>query len=157
MKKLNQKGFTLIELLIVIVIIGILAGVVLQILDPARQQDRARDGVVRSHMNKIALSLGAYNAAYGTYPPGDEVLAEIENASAGASCAAGSCEFIISGVNFRYAPNASAVPITGFVLYAEARALPGGDPAMAVDEKGLYQKCTTAVNETPPSCTAWTL
>ena len=34
MKKLNQKGFTLIELLIVIVIIGILAGVVLQILDP---------------------------------------------------------------------------------------------------------------------------
>jgi prepilin-type N-terminal cleavage/methylation domain-containing protein len=53
---LNQKGFTLIELLIVIVIIAILAGVVIGVLNPVQQQNRARDGVIRSSLTKAALT-----------------------------------------------------------------------------------------------------
>ena len=49
-------GFTLIELLIVIVIIGILAGVVIGVLNPIQQQNRARDATFRSSLNKMALA-----------------------------------------------------------------------------------------------------
>jgi prepilin-type N-terminal cleavage/methylation domain-containing protein len=51
-----QSGFTLVELLIVIVIIGILAGVVIGVLNPIQQQNRAKDGVTRSQLDKAALS-----------------------------------------------------------------------------------------------------
>jgi prepilin-type N-terminal cleavage/methylation domain-containing protein len=56
-KKINsQSGFTLVELLIVIVIIGILAGVVIGILNPVQQQNRARDAAARAQIDKMALS-----------------------------------------------------------------------------------------------------
>ncbi len=51
-----QAGFTLVELLIVIVIIGILAGVVISVLNPIQQQRRARDGAVKAQLDKMALS-----------------------------------------------------------------------------------------------------
>src|SRR3989344_1652768 len=52
----NDVGFTLVELLIVIVIIGILAGVVIGVLNPVQQQNRARDSVARAQLDKMALS-----------------------------------------------------------------------------------------------------
>jgi prepilin-type N-terminal cleavage/methylation domain-containing protein len=55
-KSFSQSGFTLVELLIVIVIIGILAGVVIGVLNPVQQQNRARDGVIRAQLDKMALS-----------------------------------------------------------------------------------------------------
>ena len=56
MKKidLSQNGFTLIELLIVIAVIGVLVGLVIVILNPTLQRNRARDSVVLATMNKIA-------------------------------------------------------------------------------------------------------
>jgi prepilin-type N-terminal cleavage/methylation domain-containing protein len=63
--KVNKKkitvlpGFTLIELLIVIVIIGILAGVLLTVIDPAKQQRKARETVLRSTVEKGCLALHA--------------------------------------------------------------------------------------------------
>jgi prepilin-type N-terminal cleavage/methylation domain-containing protein len=151
MKKLGYKGFTLIELLIVIVIIGILAGVVLQILDPARQQNRARDGVTRSNMNKLSLVFGSYNAAYGNYPPETTGLAnEIESLAGGVSCGAGVCTFELdtsSAVTYTYNLNAG-----GFELYANALALPnicnpGASSACThfrLDQTGTFQACTNA-------------
>lgn len=54
-----KKGFTLIELLIVIVLIGILAGIVITVLQPARLQRRARETVMRTNVEKLCLGLKA--------------------------------------------------------------------------------------------------
>ena len=55
----SEQGFTLIELLIVIVIIGILAGVVLAVINPAQQQLKANQSVLRSSTEKMCLALQA--------------------------------------------------------------------------------------------------
>jgi prepilin-type N-terminal cleavage/methylation domain-containing protein len=110
----QQKGFTLIELLIVIVIIGILAGVLIAIIDPTKQQNRARDANVQATMNKAVLATASFNSAYGRYPDGIELIDSLNNAcpaglalptcttgtiSAGAGCAASNnnCAFHVSG------------------------------------------------------------
>ena len=54
-----RKGFTLIELLIVIVIIGILAGVVLVVLNPAKQQRKSSESVLSANTNKLCLALNS--------------------------------------------------------------------------------------------------
>ena len=59
----SASGFTLIELLIVIVIIGILAGVLLTVINPAKQQQRAKESVLRSNVEKGCLALHACGAA----------------------------------------------------------------------------------------------
>lgn len=55
----GRKGFTLIELLIVIVIIGILAGVVLVVLNPAKQQRKSAESVLAANTNKVCLALNS--------------------------------------------------------------------------------------------------
>jgi len=53
----NKKAaFTLIELLIVIVIIGILAGVVLAVINPAQQITRSKQSVIRGAIVKACLA-----------------------------------------------------------------------------------------------------
>lgn len=92
----DSKGFTLIELLIVIVIIGILAGVLIAVIDPAAQQNRARDANVQATMNKFALAINAYAAAYGALPDQTQLLNGITTASAltgnGTSCTDGNVD-----------------------------------------------------------------
>lgn len=68
LKSQKSKGFTLIELLIVIVIIGILAGVLIAIIDPELQQDRARNASVQANLNKMALAIGAFRSTFGRVP-----------------------------------------------------------------------------------------
>jgi len=53
----NQKGFTLIELLIVIAIIGILSGVLISVVNPVKQQQKANETVMRSNMDKLKMAL----------------------------------------------------------------------------------------------------
>lgn len=53
----RKKGFTLIELLLVIAIIGILAGVVLAVINPTRQRQRANEAVGRSTLSKACLGV----------------------------------------------------------------------------------------------------
>ena len=57
--KKDIRGFTLIELLLVIVIIGILTGILLTVIDPAGQQRKARETVLRSNVEKGCLALHA--------------------------------------------------------------------------------------------------
>lgn len=66
MKLRSSKAFTLIELLIVVVIIGILAGIVLAVLNPAQQQRRAREGVLQANTGKLCTGLFACAATTTT-------------------------------------------------------------------------------------------
>lgn len=84
----SQKGFTLIELLIVIVIIGILAGVLIAIIDPTSQQNRARDAGLQAAINKVALATQGFISAYGNAPNDTEFFNAIANA---AEMPAGAC------------------------------------------------------------------
>lgn len=64
----NQSGFTIIELLIVIVVIGLLAGLVLTTF--AGVQERARDTERRTDINAIKTHLEVYYNDNGHYPDG---------------------------------------------------------------------------------------
>ncbi|GIW69674.1 MAG: hypothetical protein KatS3mg101_0421 [Patescibacteria group bacterium] len=68
------SGFTLIELLLVIVIIGILAGVLIAVINPTAQQNKARDANTRATINKVALATSAYVSAFGRIPDENEFV-----------------------------------------------------------------------------------
>ena len=73
----STSGFTLIELLIVVVIIGILAGVLITIIDPQTAENRARDAGIETTLNKVALATEAYGSAYGSYPNGSSFIVSL--------------------------------------------------------------------------------
>lgn len=52
----SNKGFTLLELLIVVLIIGILSGVIISVVNPVAQQNRAEYTVTIPSLTKIVLS-----------------------------------------------------------------------------------------------------
>ncbi len=62
----KQSGFTIVELLIVIVVIGILAGLVLNTFNGI--QARARDDERKTDINAVQGHLEAYHADNGSYP-----------------------------------------------------------------------------------------
>ena len=78
----KSRAFTLIELLIVVVIIGVLAGVMLAVIRPQEQINKAKDGTVKAAMNKIALSIKGNISAYNRLPTGWGMLAGLVNAVA---------------------------------------------------------------------------
>lgn len=88
----SQKGFTLVELLIVIVIIGILAGVLIAVINPTAQQNRARDAGVQATMNKVALAVEGFNSAYGRTPNDVEFIGAVQNAQDSGLAAPGKCD-----------------------------------------------------------------
>jgi general secretion pathway protein G len=62
----NQSGFTIVELLIVIVVIGILAGLVLNTFNGI--QASARDSERKTDLNAVQGHLESYFAKNGYYP-----------------------------------------------------------------------------------------
>ncbi len=66
-KRSADRGFTIIELLIVILVIGILAGLVLNTF--SRAQAQSRDGKRSDDITAIAKGLEMYYLDKGQYPP----------------------------------------------------------------------------------------
>lgn len=64
----SNKGFTLVELLVVISLVGILAGVMISIINPVKQRKIAEDGVKMANLQKYALGIEAYGNANSFYP-----------------------------------------------------------------------------------------
>lgn len=100
-KYYSQKGFTLIELLIVIVIIGILAGVLISVIDPGAQQNRAKDANVKATINKVGLATQGFISAYGRVPTDVEFMGSLSDTATDplASCEGSDyvCNFTVSG------------------------------------------------------------
>jgi prepilin-type N-terminal cleavage/methylation domain-containing protein len=61
----NEKGFTLIELLIVIVILGILAGIV--VFAVAGISNKGTDSACKADLKTVEVASEAYYAQKGTY------------------------------------------------------------------------------------------
>ncbi len=80
-KNYSEQGFTLIELLIVIVIIGILSGVLIAVINPVRQQNRARNSNIVAAINKAAFAINTARAGRGRLPLVGELTTELENVS----------------------------------------------------------------------------
>ena len=67
-KRANRgAGFTLVEILVVIVIIGLLAGISSTVLISARNS--ARGAVVATQMAQLSMALDEYKNQFGEYPP----------------------------------------------------------------------------------------
>lgn len=64
----SPKGFTLIEMIVVIGIIAAIAGVVLAVVDPMTQFQKANDGRRKSDLAQIQKALEQYYQDKGRYP-----------------------------------------------------------------------------------------
>ena len=71
-RELREEGFTLIELLIVIVVLGILAGIVVFGVGTFRKD--AQDTACQATLKTVNVAADAYNAKVGTYPTTIDVL-----------------------------------------------------------------------------------
>src|SRR3989344_4795097 len=98
--KTFQRGFTLIELLIVVVIIGILAAILVATINPARQQNKARDAGIKASLNKMALSVKSSISAYGNEPDPEAFVKALSGYTifAGCTTAGVTCTFSLNNV-----------------------------------------------------------
>jgi general secretion pathway protein G len=70
----GSAGFTLVEILVVIVVIGILAGLLLPAITGAL--GRANNAAVSAEITLLANALAAFKDKYGDYPPSRVILRE---------------------------------------------------------------------------------
>lgn len=76
-RQLRQRGFTLIEVLVVVVILGILAGLIVpRIMD---RPDQARVVAARNDINAIVNALKLYRLDNGVYPSAQQGLQALVN------------------------------------------------------------------------------
>lgn len=72
----QQTGFTIVELLIVIVVIGILAGIT--VVAYRGVQNRANDTAIQNDLTKLAQTFELYRSENGVYPVGDTQLTTLK-------------------------------------------------------------------------------
>lgn len=63
----KSKAFTLIELLLVIGILAIIIGIVLAVVNPQRQRQRASEGVARGNLAKVCQAIIACQSSLTTF------------------------------------------------------------------------------------------
>ncbi len=69
----KSTAFTLIELLVVIAVIGILAGVLLMVVNPSEQLKKARDAQRKHDLSQIQKALEVYYNDNGKYPNSGDI------------------------------------------------------------------------------------
>lgn len=74
----RKRGFTLIELLLVLVILGVLAGIVVPRF--GGQTERARETAAQSQISTFGTALDAFEIDMGNYPKGKNGLQELVTA-----------------------------------------------------------------------------
>ncbi len=72
MKKMNMQGFTLIELMVVIVILGILAGLIVPRI--MERPDQAKQMKAKTQIASLETALKLYKLDNGSYPTTDQGL-----------------------------------------------------------------------------------
>jgi general secretion pathway protein G len=72
MKRNNRKGFTLIEIMVVIIILGLLAGLVLPKF--LGQEEKAKVEVAKTQMRSLESALDAFKLDNGFYPATEQGL-----------------------------------------------------------------------------------
>jgi general secretion pathway protein G len=77
-KPQRRRGFTLIELLLVLVILGVLAGIVVPRF--GGQTKRARETAATTQISSFKTALDAYEVDMGSYPKGKDGLRELVTA-----------------------------------------------------------------------------
>lgn len=102
----NKKGFTLIELLIVIGVLGILAGIILVAVDPAKRLQQSRDARRSSEVNALLNAILNYTVDNkGTVPSvlstatstGDSLRVQFGTAGNGTVSGTGTCAINCGG------------------------------------------------------------
>lgn len=116
MKDSRATGFTLIELLIVIAILGILAVVMLVIMNPGERQAQARDTGRISSVTQLGRALQAYYSVKSEYPATGQWAGDLVNS--------GELAGFPSGISYSYN---SVTPCGSF-------AQPATDPTFCYDE-----------------------
>lgn len=81
----KSRGFTLVELLIAIAVIGILAGGIIAIVNPAAQIQKANDARRKTDLFQIQKALETFYQDYGKYP--DAVSSKIKSTRGDGSAA----------------------------------------------------------------------
>lgn len=139
----NKKGFTLVEMLVVVAIIGLLAGVVLTSVGPARS--RAKDARVISGLTQVrAIAETLYDGDYDALPGAGGSATLVSDTEANFGKTAKDIKQNSGGL---YIDKASA-PST---IYAAYSVLPS-DPNKkywCVDSTGASRQLETALDQKP--------
>ena len=133
--KRGQAGFTLVELLVVILVIGILAGLLLPQFSRAR--DQANDGKCASNVRNLITGLESYyatNFVYpdsATYPTGTDVAGAVSY-----NVNMGKCPF--NNVAYSYVSGAGGpIPVSD-----------GAGGTTNVSYQNYYLNCTETKHDT---------
>lgn len=111
----EESGFTLIELMIVIVILGVLAGIV--IFAVGGITDNGNVAACKSDVKTVDVAVEAYKAKNGSYPPNlDPALTTTPNIFLRSQdgLAGTTLENVSGGYTVTYTPGTGAVDAGGF-------------------------------------------
>lgn len=116
----TKKGFTLIELLVVIALVGIMAAVAILVINPTALQNKAKDGVIKSQLDKIGLAVsGVYSSSETlAYPTCASLISFLQGAGACSGNTFAMTVGSLGSVTFTYVPNGSTNACVSAPAYA---------------------------------------